>query len=145
MLKTEKRTNYDRKVYLGFFVFFVSICIAIVTFFHSVPFVRGFMGDMIVVMLMYSFCKSVFDFPPLSLAFAVLTVSFSVEIAQYLRSIGIVRWNETEISRLTVGAVFDPWDLIAYLFGVTAIYSLDRSILKRIQTKNDPSYSPKSK
>ncbi|MDV6236185.1 DUF2809 domain-containing protein [Leptospira ellisii] len=142
MKSEEKSENYDRKIYVGSTIFFLALCVLIVKAFHSVPFIRGFMGDMMVMMSIYSFCKSVFDFPSFCLSVFVLTVSFVVETAQYLRSIGIFRWNETETSRLTVGSVFDPWDLIAYLCGAAAIYFLDRTILKRASKRSvttDPS------
>lgn len=104
----------------------LTLCIVIVLFFHTQPFVRGFAGDVLIVMLIYSACKVAADFASARLALATLALAFAVEAGQGLRLLPRLGIPENLFTRLVFGAVFDPWDLLAYTIGVALIYGVDR-------------------
>lgn len=104
----------------------LALCIAIVLLFRTQAFVRGFVGDVLIVMLIYSACKALADFPSGRLALATLAFAFAVEAGQGLRLLALLGIPENLFTRLVFGAVFDAWDLLAYTIGVALIYGVDR-------------------
>ncbi|MBN1172493.1 MAG: DUF2809 domain-containing protein, partial [Micromonosporaceae bacterium] len=60
-------------------------CVIIVMFFSEWAIIRGFLGDVLVVALVYFLLKVGYEFRPQRLAPAVLAVAVLVEGAQYLQ------------------------------------------------------------
>lgn len=119
--------NFDvrRRIYIAIALLTLGLCILIVLCFARVPFIRGFLGDLLIVILIYSVLKAVYDFAATRLAIAVLLFSFLVEGLQYLKFAQRLEVSEYTLARLTIGAVFDPMDLLAYTLGVGLICSID--------------------
>lgn len=120
-----------RPIYLAIAILILTLCIGIVLLFSHWPFVRGFLGDCLIVILIYCALKTLYDFHPLHLAPAVLLFAFVIEGLQYLRLAHWLGLATNPIARLTIGAVFDPLDLLAYLIGVLLIYWIDLKILMK--------------
>jgi hypothetical protein len=97
----------------------------IVKLFSANLFIRGFLGDVIVISLIYFFIKIFYDFHPLKLAIFTLLFAFAVEFLQYLKLINILGLEHNIIARIVLGAVFDPCDLFAYTIGAIIVYTLD--------------------
>jgi Protein of unknown function (DUF2809) len=102
---------------IGLFV--VEIFIAL--FIHD-NLVRPFVGDMLVVILIFTICRSVINANHLLLALSVLIFAFAVEIGQYFNLISILGLQEIELARIIIGMTFDFHDLLAYSAGILLIF-----------------------
>src|SRR5262245_38476022 len=87
--------------------------ISIALFIHD-RLVRPFVGDMLVVILIFTICKSVINADYFWLALCVLVFSFAVEIGQYFNLISILGLQHCRLARTIIGTTFDYHDLIAY-------------------------------
>lgn len=108
-----------------------ALCVFIVAFFRHTLFVRGLIGDFLVVILIYSFIKGIVDIKPMTLAVGTLLLSYLIEILQYLRFITLIGLENNTFAKLIMGSTFDPNDIIAYTLGAIFVYGLDKKIITR--------------
>lgn len=101
---------------IGLFV--VEIFIAL--FVHD-RLVRPFVGDMLVVILIFALCRTIIKADYFRLAICVLIFSFAVEIGQYFNLISILGLQHYTPARIIIGSTFDFHDLLAYSAGVLLI------------------------
>ena len=109
-----------RKSYfiLSVVLFFVEIAIA--AFVHD-GFVRPYLGDFFVVILIYCFVQAFFPFPVWKTALGVLLFAFLIEWTQYLRLINRLDLNNIKIARLILGSSFEWVDMLVYTLGIVSI------------------------
>ncbi len=88
------------------------------------PFIRGFLGDVLVVPLLYSFLKTIFLFSSKKTMLAVLTFAFLVEFLQFFR-LGEILNIQSKVLLTILGSVFDPLDLVAYFLGFLIILFIE--------------------
>jgi Protein of unknown function (DUF2809) len=90
--------------------------LSIATTLSHIGWLRGFVGDMLAVVLVYYGFKSFVRARPLWLAVAALLVGYAVELAQYLSH--LAGWKISQpILRTLVGSTPDWWDMLAYTLG----------------------------
>jgi hypothetical protein len=102
-------------------LFVVEIFIAL--FAHD-RIVRPFVGDMLVVILIFTLCRTVVIVNYFRLALCVLFFSFAVEIGQYFNLISILGLQHNALARIVIGMTFDVHDLLAYGAGVLLIFAI---------------------
>ncbi|MCX7711014.1 MAG: DUF2809 domain-containing protein [Clostridia bacterium] len=119
-----------RLLYLLLSVLCFIACVLIVIFFSQNPFVRGFTGDILVILLIYFFVKIFHDFHPAKLATYTLVFAFTTEFLQYLRLIRYLGLEQNLVARIVIGSVFDPLDLIAYAIGTVLVYLIDVLLIR---------------
>ena len=98
----------------------------IIALFVRDSFVRPFVGDILVVIFLYTLFRSIFCIKrPKRLALFVVVFAFIIEFAQYLDV--LERFGLENASALTIilGATFDWVDLMAYALGACACLLLD--------------------
>jgi len=120
--------NYQLKFQLNYFLFtllllLIEICIAL--FVHD-NFIRPYIGDVLVVILLYCFIKSFFDFPVLPTAVAVLFFSFIIETLQYFNIIDLLGLQNYTLARVIIGTSFSWEDIIAYIIGILLVLLVER-------------------
>ncbi len=111
--------------YIIFSLIFIILCILIVLAFASNQFIRGFVGDAVIVMLLYSIAKSFRDFDNLKLSLGITIFAYLIEFSQYIKIIPLLGFQENYFTRIVFGSVFDPFDLLAYTVGGVSIFHLD--------------------
>ena len=94
--------------------------ISIALFIHD-NFIRPLVGDMLVVILIFTICRTVLKTNNFRLALCVLIFSFAVEIAQYFDLVSILDLQNFELARTILGTTFDFHDLLAYSAGILLI------------------------
>ena len=99
-------------------LFFIEVCIAV--FVHD-DFVRPYIGDVLVVMLIYCVSKSLFNTPLWPTALFVLLFAFVIEGLQYLNIVTILGLQHSKIARTVIGTSFEWFDLITYTGGIVII------------------------
>lgn len=122
----------NRKVvYIILTIICFAICVLIVAYFSKTPFIRGFVGDVVVIWLLYFLIKVFVDAKPLRLALFTLASAFIVEFLQYFRIIDLLGLEHSRIARIVIGSVFDPMDLLAYLTGAVLVYVIDSALVEK--------------
>ena len=107
--------NKKRIFYLSLFVLLLTVEILIALYVHD-NIVRPYIGDVLVVILIYSFLKILFPetqrLPILVTVFAVL-----VEIMQGFDLIGKLGLSDNTLARIIIGTTFDIKDIACYVAG----------------------------
>lgn len=90
--------------------------------------VRPYIGDFLVVILIYCFLKSFLNTPVFATGIAVLIFSYSVEILQYLNIVDILGLQDSNFARIIIGNSFAWIDIIAYTAGVFLMLCLEKIV-----------------
>lgn len=84
-------------------------------------FVRPYMGDFLVVILIYTFIRTFFKYPIINTSIGVLLFSFLVEILQYFKIVEILGLESHRIARTVIGTSFVWEDFIFYTLGIVTV------------------------
>lgn len=113
---------------LAFLIFSVEVLIAL---FVRDNFVRPYLGDVLVVMLIYCFVKSFFNLPVFMLAVGVMAFSVTIEFLQYINIVETLGLEKSAIARTIIGTSFAWIDILAYGVGIVIILFVEKSLLKK--------------
>jgi hypothetical protein len=116
-------------------VLIFSIEILIAKYAHD-PIIRPYVGDFLVVMLIYCFIKSFLDSPVFITALSVLIFSYVVETLQYFHFVSRLGLQNSRIAKTIMGTSFEWIDLIAYTIGIVIVIYLEKTIANRNLKKN---------
>lgn len=95
-------------------------------------FVRPYVGDFLVVILMYCFIKSFLKLSALSVAGFVLLFSFTIECLQYLHFVERLGLGQFKLVKIILGSSFAWMDLVAYLAGIIVVIIIEKIAEKRV-------------
>lgn len=113
---------------LAIFLFISEVLIAL--YVHD-NFVRPYLGDVLVVILIYAFIKSFVKLPVLPVALFVLAFSFTIEVLQYFRIVELLGLGHSALARTVIGTSFAWIDLVAYTAGVVIVLVVEKYALKK--------------
>jgi hypothetical protein len=108
-------------------LFIIEVLIAL---FVRDAFVRPYLGDVLVVILIYCFVKSFFNLPILPLAIGVLLFAFLIEFLQYLNIVEKLGLQKSKILSTVLGTSFAWNDILAYIAGAAIILIVEKLMLK---------------
>ncbi|WP_309224593.1 DUF2809 domain-containing protein [Halomicronema sp. CCY15110] len=106
-------------------LFTVELSIAV---FVQDDFIRPYVGDVLVVILIYACVRAFFPVAILPAALGVLVFAFGVEILQYFKVVEVLGWESSAIARTVIGTTFTWEDLIAYTVGVGILLGSEKLI-----------------
>ena len=102
--------------------FIVALCIFIIEIliarYVNERFIRPFIGDLLVVILIYTAYRSIIRNTVIRTALQVLLFAFTVEFLQLLPIIEFFGLDKTGVLAIVIGSTFDVLDLLAYLAGI---------------------------
>lgn len=113
---------------LSIILFVIEVLIAL---FVKDDFVRPYIGDLLVVILIYCFLKTFIDSPPWIIAFVTLAFSITVETFQYFNIIESLGLENNNLARTVIGTSFSWGDIISYISGIIIVL-----IIERITSRN---------
>ncbi len=113
-------------------LFLIELTIA---YFHFNPFIRGFLGDVLIILLIYSFLKIFIRNHVFKIAVSVLAFACFVELLQLFKLAEILN-IQSEIMLTITGSVFDVWDIVAYFIGFLLILLIEKLFTKYENNKN---------
>ncbi|UII25164.1 DUF2809 domain-containing protein [Fulvivirga maritima] len=87
--------------------------------------VRPYIGDYLVVMFVYCFVKSFFDFPVVKTAIGVLIFSYFIETMQYLKMVNLLGLQDNRLARIVLGVSFEWIDMLAYTLGIITTIGIE--------------------
>jgi hypothetical protein len=113
---------------LALLLFAIEVLIAL--FVHD-NFVRPYVGDVLVVILIYCFIKSFLNLPEFVLALGVLLFAFAIELLQYIKIVNILGLEKSNLARTVMGTSFAWLDMLAYVVGVGLVLLVEKQMLKQ--------------
>lgn len=118
------------KHYFGFavLIFIIEVMIAL---FVNDNFVRPYLGDVLVVILIYCFIKSFLKLPVLNVTVFVLLFSFTIEFLQFLNLVEKLHLEKSKIARTIIGTSFSWIDLLTYIIGIAIVILVEKYCLKK--------------
>jgi hypothetical protein len=114
---------HKRYLLISALVFLLEVCIGV--FVHD-RFVRPFVGDVLVVVLIYSLVRVFCESSPAKVAVGVFAFACLVELGQYLDLVSVLGLQDSLVARIIIGATFDWKDILAYALGAALVIVGDR-------------------
>ena len=118
--------------YLFLTLIFLAVEIFIALFVND-DFIRPFVGDVLVVVLIYCFLRIFLDFRYWKIALGVLILSFTIEILQYFDYVKRLGLEGNRILSAALGRTFAFEDFAAYFAGFLLVI-LTNFFYERYQT-----------
>lgn len=109
-------------------IFFTEVLIAL---YVNDAFVRPYLGDVLVVILIYCFLKSFLKLPVLPVAIFVLLFAFGIELLQFLNIVEKLHLENSRIARTVIGTSFSWIDLLTYIAGIAIVIVIEKQWLKK--------------
>jgi hypothetical protein len=111
-------------------LFCIEIFIAL--FIHD-AIIRPYIGDALVVILIYSFVKSFLKITPLKAAIGVLLFAYAIEIAQYFNLCSLLRLEHNKLATIVLGNTFGIEDILMYTIGLLLTLIIEKSKGNRLK------------
>lgn len=108
---------------IALIIFVVEVLIA--TTFKDIFFVRAYLGDVFVVMLMYYFVKAFVIINPTKLIIGLVIFSFIIEFLQYFHFGELLGLKDNKVAMIVLGNSFSWIDIICYLAGGIILYLIE--------------------
>jgi len=104
-------------------LFITEILIAL--FVHD-RFIRPYLGDVLVVILLYWFVQSFFNLRVKTAAFSVLAFAFIIEFLQFLNIVEKLSLEKSKLARTVIGTSFSWIDLLTYAIGIAIVFTAEK-------------------
>lgn len=101
---------------------FIEIFIAM---FINDSIIRPFVGDILIVILIYTFLKIFINKNIKYLPVYIFLFACLVEVSQYFNLVSILHLQQFKIARIILGSTFDIKDIICYAIGTIIIIILN--------------------
>ena len=122
-----------------FLIFFGLLATEIViALFVNDAFVRPYVGDMLVTLLLCCLCRVILPDKVRLLPVYVFVFAACVEIGQYFDLVALLGLADNRIISIVLGRTFSWMDLVCYAVGCVAAFLLDQIINKKANVKIDP-------
>ena len=115
--------RFSKRYFLAFLIIFViEVCIAL---FIRDKFIRPYLGDVLVVVLLYCFLRSFVTIKARTAAAGVLLFALVIETLQYFLAVELLGLQGNKIAATVLGSQFDWKDVLAYIVGIIAVLYFD--------------------
>ena len=116
--------NFNLKYFLIAVALFLTE-VLIATKLKDLFFVRAYLGDVFVVMLIYYFVKAFFNLEPVKLIISIFIFSCLIEFAQYFHFGELLGFKDNRIMMIILGNSFSWIDILCYLCGCVILYFIE--------------------
>ncbi|MFZ0491468.1 MAG: DUF2809 domain-containing protein [Salegentibacter sp.] len=113
-----------KRYYFAGFTGLLVLEILIEEFAHD-DFIRPYLGDFLVVILLYCFLMALTNVSVLKGLIAVLAFSFAVEFFQLINIVKVLQYQPPKIVMIMLGSSFSAWDLLTYTLGIAFAASVE--------------------
>lgn len=109
--------------YLTLILFVIEIFIAAVV--HD-RIIRPYIGDFLVVILIYCFIRTFFNISIIKAALGVLLFAYFIEILQFFEFIKKLGLQHSVLAKIILGNFFEWIDLVAYTLGIALVIAFEK-------------------
>ena len=113
MLKTTKIRFHLGYFLLSLLFFLIEIAIAK----YVTGWIRSYLGDVLVIMLIYSAVMTIIKLNKKVVVLLTLILAFAIEFSQYFKLAELLGFEKGSIAYIVLGNTFSVEDLICYLVG----------------------------
>lgn len=99
--------------------------VLIALFVHD-AFVRPYVGDFLVVMLVYCFVRSFVEARVVPVALGVLAFAYTVETLQYFQIVKRLGLGDSRLANIVIGNYFSWSDMAAYTLGIACTILIEK-------------------
>lgn len=121
------KLGLDKKYLCAFIIIFI-IEVIIGVYVHD-NFIRPYIGDVLVVVLIYCFIKAFVKIKTKLLPLYIFIFAASVEIGQYFNLAELLGLSDYRVARIIIGATFDIKDIACYLVGCLGLWLFEMIII----------------
>ena len=97
--------------------------------------VRVYLGDILVVVLIYCFIKTFLKNEIRWLLLYIFTFATCVEIGQYFNFVDLLGLGDHALAKIILGTTFDIWDIACYFIGCLGIWILEQIKISKYYKK----------
>ncbi len=108
------------RTYFSLAILLLAIEIAIALYIPD-GFIRHYVGDVLVVILIYCFVLSFMKLPVMPTAIGVLVFAYGIEILQYFKLVDILGLSDSRLASVILGSTFDWMDMVMYTLGIVLV------------------------
>lgn len=119
------------KTYFFLFCLLFIVEVLIALYVHD-TIIRPYIGDLLVVILIYCFIKSFLNLKVIHAAIFVLLFSFGVELLQYFTIVEKLGLQKSKVASTVIGTSFEWIDLLCYTSGIFIVL-LGETYIKKQQ------------
>jgi len=119
-----------RILYLLIFCGLLAVEMGIALFVND-AFVRPYVGDMLVALLLCCLCRVIVPDKVRLLPVYVFIFAACVELGQYFDLVALLDLADNRIISIALGRTFSWMDLVCYAVGCAAAFGLDQTIIKK--------------
>jgi hypothetical protein len=113
------------KRYFTLTLLLLTIEFLIALYIHD-AFIRPYIGDVLVVILLYCFVKSFLNTAVFQTAIGVLIFSYVVETLQYFHIVDVLGLGHSKVARIVIGSSFSWLDILSYTAGIAIVLVTER-------------------
>ncbi|HKM34478.1 MAG TPA: DUF2809 domain-containing protein [Lachnospiraceae bacterium] len=125
-LQSQSKRNLKIKYTIVFFILLITE-VLIALFVHD-NFVRPFIGDVLVVILIYAFVRIFIPKGFKLLPLYIFLFATCVEVLQYFHLVELLHVENITFLRVIMGSVFDARDLVCYGVGCAVLWGYQKII-----------------
>ena len=125
----------ERIKYITIFAITFILEVIIAKYVHD-KIIRPYIGDVLVVICLYTFAKSIFLDKIKLLSLYVLILAVIVEILQYFNYAQIL-FGDNKIAKTLLGSSFDIKDILCYVVGYLIIILIEKISHERKEAKQN--------
>ncbi len=128
-----KRIELFKNIRINYFLAFV-ILFAIEVFialFVQDKFIRPYIGDVLVVILIYTAVRVIFPYKIKLLALYIFLFASFIEILQLINIVKILGFENNKILSIAIGSVFDIKDMLCYAVGSLLLIIFELKIKRK--------------
>lgn len=119
--------RFNKKYFLAFCILLIiEVCIALYVHDHII---RPFIGDVLVVLLVYCFVRAFTKTPYPKAILGVLLFAYIVEAIQATSFIDWIGLSDHKVAKIILGSTFDWKDILAYTLGALLILIFEKFTL----------------
>ena len=111
--------TFNKSYFLAAVVLFI-VEVLIALYVHD-QIVRPYIGDFLVVILLYCFVRTFLDANTFKIAVGVLIFAYLIEFLQYLDLIAFLGLQKSRLANVVLGNYFEWIDIVAYTLGIGAV------------------------
>ena len=113
---------------------FIEIAIAL---FVKDKIIRPYIGDLLVVILIYAFVKIWISNREILVAICVFVFACFIELLQYFHIVEVLGLDDNKVATVIIGSKFNTLDIVMYLMGTIVVILTEKFLKSGANSKVD--------